>query len=227
MMSETVEERGRHLGVSEDARPFAEGQIGRDDDRGALIELAHEMEEQLPASLSEGQIAKFVENGEVLAGEIIGDPSLTPCACFGFQAINEIDCIEETATQTGADAASRDGNGEMRLAGSGASNENDIALLRDEAAPGKIAHQGFVNGRAVEVKIIDFLVILPVILTRWPSHLFESDDAVSIYVVCSPSTHIKLSKTSTRDFVCGGIIRPSPSKALFQVDVCITVPWNV
>ena len=102
-----VEERGRHLGVSEDARPFAEGQIGRDDDRGALIELAHEMEEQLPASLSEGQIAKFVENGEVLAGEIIGDPSLTPCACFGFQAINEIDCIEETATQTGADAALR------------------------------------------------------------------------------------------------------------------------
>jgi hypothetical protein len=40
-----------------------------------LIELAHEREEQLPASLSEGQIAKFVENGEVLAGEIIGDPS--------------------------------------------------------------------------------------------------------------------------------------------------------
>ena len=49
MMRETVEERGCHLGVTEDARPFAKGQISCDDDRGALIELAHEMEEQLPA----------------------------------------------------------------------------------------------------------------------------------------------------------------------------------
>ena len=57
MMRETVEERGCHLGVTEDARPFAKGQIGRDDDRGALIELAHEMEEQLPAGLSEGHKA--------------------------------------------------------------------------------------------------------------------------------------------------------------------------
>jgi len=48
-MSEPAEERGRHLGVAEDARPFAEGQIGRDNHRGALIELANEMEEQLPA----------------------------------------------------------------------------------------------------------------------------------------------------------------------------------
>jgi hypothetical protein len=67
------------------------------------------MEEQLPASLSEGQIAEFVENGEVLASVVIGDSSLPPCACFGFQAIDEIDCIEEAAAQAGADAASRDG----------------------------------------------------------------------------------------------------------------------
>ena len=30
-MGETIEERGRHLGAAEDARPFAERQIGRDD----------------------------------------------------------------------------------------------------------------------------------------------------------------------------------------------------
>src|ERR1700730_7151020 len=87
MMGEPVEERGRHLGVAEDARPFAEGQIGRDDHRGAFVELAHEMEEQLPASLSEGQIAEFVENGEVLAREVIGDSSLSPCACFGSRRL--------------------------------------------------------------------------------------------------------------------------------------------
>src|SRR3977135_2303089 len=155
MMGEPVEERGRHLGVAEDARPFTEGQIGRDDHRGAFVELANEMEEQLPTSLSEGQIAEFVENGEVLASEVIGDSSLSPCACFGLQAIDEIDCIEEAAAQAGADAASRDGNGEMRLAGPGAPDENDVALLRDEAASRKITHQGFVDGRAVKVEVVD------------------------------------------------------------------------
>jgi hypothetical protein len=91
--------------------------FGRDDRRGALIELANEMEEQLPASLSEGQIAEFAEYGEVLAGEVIGNSALPPCACFGLQTIDEINRIEEAPTQASADAASRDGNGEMRLAG--------------------------------------------------------------------------------------------------------------
>jgi hypothetical protein len=53
------------------------------------------MEEQLPAGLSEGQIAEFVENGEVLAGEVIGDSSLPPCACFGLQAIDEITVLKK------------------------------------------------------------------------------------------------------------------------------------
>jgi hypothetical protein len=33
-------------------------------------------------------------------------------------------------------------------------NENDIALLRDEAAPSKIAHQCFVDGCAVKVEVV-------------------------------------------------------------------------
>ena len=49
MMGETVEQRGGHLGVAEDGWPFAEGEVGGDDDRGALVEPAHEVEEQLPA----------------------------------------------------------------------------------------------------------------------------------------------------------------------------------
>ena len=98
MMREPVEQRGCHLGVTEDTWPFTEGQIGRDDDRSALIELADEMEKQLPAGLSERQVAKFIENGKVFAGEIIGDPPLPPCACFSLQTIDEINCVKETPT---------------------------------------------------------------------------------------------------------------------------------
>src|SRR5262249_24120602 len=150
MTSEPVEESGCHLGISEDPRPFAEGKIGCDDDRATFVELADEMEEQLPSSLSEGQIAELVESDEVFAGEIIGDSSLSPCGRVGLQAIDEINCIEEAATQTGADAASRDGNSQMCLASPGAPDENDVALARDEAAPSEIAYQGFVDGRAVK-----------------------------------------------------------------------------
>jgi len=49
VVSEAIEQRGRHLGVGEDARPFAEGEIGGDDDRGALVEPADEVEQELAA----------------------------------------------------------------------------------------------------------------------------------------------------------------------------------
>ncbi|SRR5271169_1795945 len=32
VMGQSVEQRGRHLGVAKDARPFAKGEVGRDDD---------------------------------------------------------------------------------------------------------------------------------------------------------------------------------------------------
>jgi hypothetical protein len=40
VMGETIEHGGCHLGVAEDASPFAEAQIGGDDDGGLLVELA-------------------------------------------------------------------------------------------------------------------------------------------------------------------------------------------
>ena len=76
MMSEAIEQCRCHLGVAEDARPFAEGEIGRDDDRGALVETADQVEQELSAGLRERQIAELIENDEVQAGEIVGEPSL-------------------------------------------------------------------------------------------------------------------------------------------------------
>jgi len=43
-MGQPVEERGGHLRVAEDGRPFAEGEVGGDDHRGALAEAADQME---------------------------------------------------------------------------------------------------------------------------------------------------------------------------------------
>jgi hypothetical protein len=61
VVGEALEERGGHLGITKDARPFAEREVRGDDDRGALVEAADEVEEQLPAGLGEGKVAELVE----------------------------------------------------------------------------------------------------------------------------------------------------------------------
>ena len=44
VVGEAIEQRGGHLGVAEHARPFAEGEVGGDDDRGLLVEAADQVE---------------------------------------------------------------------------------------------------------------------------------------------------------------------------------------
>ena len=80
-----------HFRIAEDARPFAEGEVGRDDDRGALIETADEMEQQLPARLGEGEITEFVEDDEVEAREIIGEPSLAASARLSLRVVGGVE----------------------------------------------------------------------------------------------------------------------------------------
>ena len=45
VVGDAVEQSGGHLGVAEDLYPFAEGEVGGDDERGLLVELADEVEE--------------------------------------------------------------------------------------------------------------------------------------------------------------------------------------
>src|ERR1700675_3393396 len=45
----------------------------------------------------------------------------------------------------------------MRLARSGSANQNNVALLRDEAAAGEIAHQALVDRGACEFEAVDIL----------------------------------------------------------------------
>src|SRR5208282_4710 len=130
VMGEAVEQRGRHFRIAEDARPFAEGEVGRDDDRGALIETADEMEQQLPAGLGEGEIAEFVEDHEVEAREVIGEPSLAAGARLSLELIDEIDGGEEAAARSRADAAPRDGDRPVSLARSGRDSDTAPGVWR-------------------------------------------------------------------------------------------------
>ena len=119
VMGQPVEQRGGHLGVAEHAGPFAESEVGGDDDGGALIEPADEVEEKLATGLGEGQISEFVQDDEVHPGQMLGKPALTSVAGLDLEAVDKVDHIEEAATGTGSDAAPGDGDDQMGLAGAG------------------------------------------------------------------------------------------------------------
>ena len=77
------------------------------------------MKEQLTTGLSEGQVAEFVENNEVHAREIFGEPPLTAGASFALQPIDEVNDGVEAAPGAAADASPRNSYRQMRLAGVG------------------------------------------------------------------------------------------------------------
>src|SRR5208283_3240543 len=65
VMGQAIEQGRRHLGVAKNPGPFAEAEVGGDDDAGALVKLAEQMEEQGAAGRAERQISEFVEYHEV------------------------------------------------------------------------------------------------------------------------------------------------------------------
>ena len=138
VVGEAIEQRRGHLGVAEDGRPFAEGEVGGDDDRGLLVEPADQVEQELAAGLGEGQIAEFVEDDEVHAGEVVGHAALPAGAGFGLEPVDQVDDVEEAAAGAIADTGPGDGDGQMRLAGSGAADQHDVALH----APGTRRRRG-------------------------------------------------------------------------------------
>jgi len=49
VMGKPIEQRGGHFGVAEHTGPFAEAEVGGNDDAGALVEFAQQVEEQCTA----------------------------------------------------------------------------------------------------------------------------------------------------------------------------------
>ena len=90
-MGEPVEERRRQLGIGEDLRPFREGEVGRDDDRGPLLETADQVEQQLASRLREREVAKFIKDEEIDSRQSIGNAPGTAELRFRLELVDEID----------------------------------------------------------------------------------------------------------------------------------------
>jgi hypothetical protein len=65
MVGETIEQRASETLALENARPFLQWKIRRDNGRAALVALADDLEEELGASLGEWHVAEFVDDREL------------------------------------------------------------------------------------------------------------------------------------------------------------------
>ena len=82
---------------------------------------------------------------------------MTTCAGLGLEPVDEIERVEEAAAFAGTDAAAGDRYREVGLAGTGAADEDAVALFGDEVAAGEIAHESLVDRRADEGEVGDVL----------------------------------------------------------------------
>src|SRR5208282_3967745 len=95
VMGQAVEHGGGHLGVTEHLRPIGEGEIGGDQQRRVLVELADQMEQQLPAGLAEREIAQLVDDDEIVAQQFFGEPAALARSLLLLELVDEIDEVEE------------------------------------------------------------------------------------------------------------------------------------
>lgn len=64
MVIDSAEQRGRNLGTAEYLGPLAEAEVGGDDNAGAQLELARQVEQRRAARGADRQVAKFIEDDE-------------------------------------------------------------------------------------------------------------------------------------------------------------------
>ena len=71
------------------------------------------MEQQLAAGLAERQIAKFVDDNDIIAQQRLGEPTAATSRLLLLELVDQIDQVEEPAARTAANAASCDCDRQM------------------------------------------------------------------------------------------------------------------
>ena len=126
MMREAIEQRAGQTLIAEDARPFLEWQIRRDDGRATFVTLAEYFKQKLRAGLRERHITEFVDDEQFDGGELRLEFQETPLVARLHQLMNEAGRREEgdrEAALAGGQAERQTG---MRLSRAGITQSNNI-----------------------------------------------------------------------------------------------------
>ena len=90
-MGQPIKQRRGHLRIAEHGAPFAEGQVGGDDQRDTLVEFADQMEQERATILRERQVAEFIENDGILVEQAVRSMPGASRAFLGIELVHEID----------------------------------------------------------------------------------------------------------------------------------------
>jgi hypothetical protein len=82
----------------------------------------------------------LIENDEVYAGRVVGNPALACVAALGLEPIDDIDEVVEAAARARPDAPSGNRDRQVGVAGAGSTNQHGIAP--ESSAAGEIASPG-------------------------------------------------------------------------------------
>ena len=92
-MRNAIQQRGRHLGVAEDLDPLPKIEVGGDDQRGFLIQMADQVEQQCAAGCGERQVAQFIQNHRIHNNQLLGQIAGLALLFFLIQLIDQIDRV--------------------------------------------------------------------------------------------------------------------------------------
>ena len=90
-VGEAIKRWRSHFGVPKHRGPFAEAQVGGDDDAGAFVKLVQEVEEQSSTLSAEGQMPQRVPNHQNSFHQRFGDLASLALCLFLFQGVNQFE----------------------------------------------------------------------------------------------------------------------------------------
>ena len=130
MMSEPVEERTGEAFGAEDAGPFIERQIGRDDGRPALVALGEDLEEQFGAGWRQGDVAQFIDDQEPVFCQLLLQAQETLLVVGFEQLVDQSGCGDESDGQALLAGGQSEPQGDVCLAGSRVAHGDDVLIAR-------------------------------------------------------------------------------------------------
>jgi len=158
VVEESVEDGGGDDGVAEDVSPVAVALVARQEDASFLVARADELEEDGRALVVEWQVAHLVDD-EDFGGEIDAESSVESLLAGGVaEVLDEVVGGDEVGAEAGVNGLDGEGDGKVRLADAGRSEEYHVLGLVDEAEGTELGDlAGIDGGLEVEVELVESL----------------------------------------------------------------------
>ena len=147
MVGDAVEQRGGHLGIAENADPFAELQVGGNDQRGLFVELADQVKQQCATRVGKRQIAQLIQNYGIDMQQLLGQVAGFALLLFALQLVDQIDGVVETQAFALVDGGDAQGGGQVGFACARAADQDQVVRAVHKGGAGQLLDLPLIEGR--------------------------------------------------------------------------------